>query len=217
MASVASSEAMTYLWELSYGITDNENFIFSFNDHLLVVWKDFEREYGNTFGLLKSIDLSCNKLSGEIPRELASLEGLINLNLSRNMLRESIIREIGQLKSLDSLDLSTNSLSGEIPKSMSEISFLSVLDLSNNNLSGKIPSSTQLQSFNATSYSRNLGLYREPLRKCPEDDPPKVPNNGGIERSSEGDEGLFEPLWFFYWDDYWIPCRTLGDFWFIGD
>ncbi|MBA0737329.1 hypothetical protein Gogos_010799 [Gossypium gossypioides] len=37
MASVASSEAMTYLWEGSFDITDNDNFIFSFNDHLLVV------------------------------------------------------------------------------------------------------------------------------------------------------------------------------------
>ncbi|MBA0737328.1 hypothetical protein Gogos_010798 [Gossypium gossypioides] len=113
------------------------------------------------------------------------------------MLRGSIIREIGQSKSLGSLDLSINNLSDEIPKSMSEISFLSFLDLTNNNLSGKIPSSTQLQSFNATSYSGNLGLCGEPLRKCPEYEPPKVPNNGGIERSSEGDEGLFEPLWFF--------------------
>ncbi|MBA0680721.1 hypothetical protein Goari_012406, partial [Gossypium aridum] len=135
---------MTYLWEGSFGITDDDNFIFSFNDHLLVVWKGFERVYGNTLGMLKSIDLSCNQLSGEIPRELASLEGLINLNLSRNMLTGSIIREIGQSKSLGSLDLSINNLSGEIPESMSEISFLSVLDLTNNNLSGKIPSSTQL-------------------------------------------------------------------------
>ncbi|XP_052490851.1 receptor-like protein EIX2 [Gossypium raimondii] len=194
MASVASSEAMTYLWEGSFGITDDGNFIFSFNDHLLVVWKGFERVYGNTLGMLKSIDLSCNQLSGEIPRELASLEGLINLNLSRNMLRGSIIREIGQSKSLGSLGLSINNLSGEIPESMSEISFLSVLDLTNNNLSGKIPSSTQLQSFNATSYSGNPGLCGEPLRKCPEDEPPKVPNNGGIERSSEGFWGIFGSL-----------------------
>ncbi|KAA3468848.1 LRR receptor-like serine/threonine-protein kinase FLS2 [Gossypium australe] len=109
----------------------------------------------------------------------------------------SIIKEIGQLKSLDSLDLSTDNLSGEISKSMSELSFLSVLDLSNNNLSGKILSSTQLQSFNAISYSGNLRLCREPLSKCPEDEPPKLPKNGSIERSNEGDEGLFDPLWFF--------------------
>ncbi|KAA3468844.1 putative LRR receptor-like serine/threonine-protein kinase [Gossypium australe] len=99
-------------------------------------------EHFITLRLLKSIDLSCNKLSGEIPRELTSLQGLINLNLSRNMFRGSIIREIGQLKPLNSLNLSTNNLFGEILESMSELSFLSILDLSNNNLSRKIPSST---------------------------------------------------------------------------
>ncbi|MBA0854361.1 hypothetical protein Goshw_029475, partial [Gossypium schwendimanii] len=180
---------MTYLWEGSFDITDDDNFIFSFNDHLK--WRNPSRI--SKFG-----------------------EGLINLNLSRNMLRGSIIREIGQSKSLDSLDLSTNNLSGETPESMSELSFLSVLDLSNNKLSGKIPSSSQLQSFNAISYSGNLRQCGEPLRKCPEDEPPKLPNNGGIERSSEGCEGLFEPL-VFYCDGYWVPCRILGDFWFIGD
>ncbi|KAK8342278.1 hypothetical protein V6Z11_A08G226000 [Gossypium hirsutum] len=155
MASAASFEAMTYLWEGSFGIADDDNFIFSFNDHLLVVWKGFKREYDNTLGMLKSIDLSCNKLSGEILRELASFEGLINLNLSGNMLRESIFKEIGQLKSLDSLDLSTNNLSG------------------------------------------NPRLCGKSLCKCPEDEPPKVPNNGNIERSNKSDEGLFELMWFF--------------------
>ncbi|XP_017625094.1 receptor-like protein EIX1 [Gossypium arboreum] len=155
MASVASSEAMTYLWEGSFGIADDDNFIFCFNDHLSVLWKGFEREYGNTIGMLKSIDLSCNKLSGEIPLELGSLEGLINLNLSRNMLRGSIFREIGQLKFLDSLDLSTNNLFGEI----SERSFLSVLDLSNNNLSGKT------QAF---SCKVSMLLHIQGIRDCAE-------------------------------------------------
>ncbi|TYJ23742.1 hypothetical protein E1A91_A08G213700v1 [Gossypium mustelinum] len=193
MAHLGSSMALIPLVGITYTVDFIGAIGINFHEHLLVVWKGFEREYGNTLGLLKSIDLSCNKLSGKIPRELASLQGLINLNLSRNMLRGSIIREISQLKSLDSLNLSTNNLSGEIPESMSELSFLSMLDFSNNNLSGKIPSSTQLQSFNATSYSGNPGLCGEPLRKCPGGEPPKMPNNGG----NEGDEGLFEPLWFF--------------------
>ncbi|KAL1088145.1 hypothetical protein V6Z11_D08G230800 [Gossypium hirsutum] len=180
MAHFGSSMETISIMGIGYAMDFSGGIVEDFDEHLLV-----------------SIDLSCNKLSGEIPRELASLQGLINLNLSRNMLRGSIIREIGQLKSLDSLDLSTNNLSGEIPESMSELSFLGVLDLSNNKLSGKIPSSTQLQSFNAISYSGNWRLCGEPLSKCPEDEPPKVPNNGGTERSSEGDEGLFEPLWFF--------------------
>ncbi|MBA0817943.1 hypothetical protein Gohar_021340, partial [Gossypium harknessii] len=108
-----------------------------------------------------------------------------------------IISEIGQLKVLESLDLSTNNLSGKIPQSMSDLSFLSVLDLSNNNLFGRIPLSTQLQSFGATSYSENPRLCGSPLRKCPGDEPTKLPNNNGIESMSESDEELLELLWFF--------------------
>ncbi|KAB2073647.1 hypothetical protein ES319_A07G097200v1 [Gossypium barbadense] len=80
---------------------------------------------------------------------------------------------------------------------MSDLSFLSVLDLSNNNLFGRIPLSTQLQSFGATSYSENPRLCGAPLRKCPGDEPAKLPNNNGIENMRESDEELLEPLWFF--------------------
>ncbi|KAK8521703.1 hypothetical protein V6N13_021787 [Hibiscus sabdariffa] len=181
--------------DVDYTGDGNYNFNLSgtFDDHLLVIWKGVEQEYGKTLGLLKVIDLSCNKLSGEIPKEITSLQGLITLNLSRNMLKESIIGEIGQLIALESLDLSANHLSGEIPQSLSGLSFLSVLDLSNNNLSGNIPSSTQLQSFNATSYSENPGLCGAPLRKCPGDETPNPPNTD----NTENDEESFKPLCFF--------------------
>ncbi|KAK8521702.1 hypothetical protein V6N13_021786 [Hibiscus sabdariffa] len=88
-------------------------------------------------------------------------------------------------------------MSGEISKSLSRLSFLGVLDLSNNNLSEKIPSGTQLQSFNATSYSGNSRLYGAPLRKCPGDETPKLPNTNNTKSNTESDEESFEPLWFF--------------------
>ncbi|KAK5818085.1 hypothetical protein PVK06_023016 [Gossypium arboreum] len=203
MADLESSEAkieFSYNYFVDYDIGDNHFTTTTdgiFDDHLLVIWKGVEQEYGKTLGLLRVINLACNKLSGEIPREIASLHGLISLNLSRNMLKGSIIKEIGQLKALESFDLSTNNLSGVISESMSDLFFLSVLDLSNNNLSGKIPLSTQLQSFNATCYAGNPGLCGNPLNKCLGDESPKSPNNGGTEIITESDEELFEPLWFF--------------------
>ncbi|KAK8521695.1 hypothetical protein V6N13_021781 [Hibiscus sabdariffa] len=54
-----------------------------------------------------------------------------------------------------------------------------------------------MQSFNATSYSGNLGLCGAPLRTCPGDETPKPPNTINTKSITESDEESFEPLWFF--------------------
>ncbi|XP_034710528.1 receptor-like protein EIX2 [Vitis riparia] len=142
----------------------------SYVDRALVKWKAREFDFKSTLGLVKSIDLSSNKLWGEIPEEVIDLVELVSLNLSRNNLTGLIPARIGQLKSLEVLDLSQNHLFGEIPTSLVEISGLSVLDLSDNNLSGKIPQGTQLQSFDNDSYKGNPTLCGLPLlKKCSED------------------------------------------------
>ncbi|KAF3635575.1 hypothetical protein FXO37_25923 [Capsicum annuum] len=138
-------------------------------DNAVVQWKRQEFEYRNELGLLTSIDLSSNKLTGHIPDEIASLRGLISLNLSRNHLSWNIVEKIDHMGKLEVLDVSYNQLSGEIPRGLASLNFLDVLDLSNNNFSGKIPSSTQLQSFNASSYYGNSKLCGPPLRNCPKD------------------------------------------------
>ncbi|KAI8556244.1 hypothetical protein RHMOL_Rhmol05G0237400 [Rhododendron molle] len=140
-----------------------------------VQWKGQDQEYGKNLRLLKTIDLSSNKLSGKIPEQVGSLAGLHSLNLSRNTLIGKIIQEIGRMKILESLDLSANKLSGEIPGSLAYLNFLSVLNLSSNNLSGEIPLSTQLQSFNASAYSRNPNLCGLPLPNKCLGDPPITP------------------------------------------
>ncbi|KAM7489914.1 hypothetical protein LguiB_027398 [Lonicera macranthoides] len=136
----------------------------------LVQWKGNLLEYRSTLGLLKCIDLSNNKLVGQIPQELASLAGLCSLNLSRNNLTGHVIQNISRMKNLEVLDLSKNQLSGAIPIDLGSLNFLSVLDLSSNNFSGKIPLSTQLQTFNASVYAGNDKLCGLPLPLCPEDE-----------------------------------------------
>ncbi|GAU42057.1 hypothetical protein TSUD_288580 [Trifolium subterraneum] len=143
----------------------------------LVTWKGVEQVFNDKeLFLLKSIDLSSNHFSEEIPPEIANLIQLVSLNLSRNNLTGKIPSNIGKLTSLDFLDLSRNKLLGSIPSSLSQIDRLSVLDLSHNQLSGEIPTSTQLQSFNASSYEDNLDLCGPPLVKlCVEGNSPHEP------------------------------------------
>ncbi|XP_027922956.1 receptor-like protein EIX2 [Vigna unguiculata] len=137
-----------------------------FSDHTVIsvrLWlKGRGDEYKNFLGLVTSIDLSNNKLVGEIPREITDLNGLIYLNLSHNQLIGHIPQNIGNMGSLLSIDFSRNELSGEIPPTISNLSFLSMLDLSYNHLNGKIPTGTQLQTFDASNFIGN-NLCGSPL------------------------------------------------------
>ncbi|KAL7128800.1 hypothetical protein ABFS83_13G018700 [Erythranthe nasuta] len=145
-----------------------KHFPYHYVDYALVQWKGRpDSEYRKNLRLLKLIDLSSNKLVGDIPETFSSLKGLISLNLSRNSLTGNINPDIRNMEVLEVLDLSSNQLSGTIPISIAELQFLAVLDVANNNLSGKIPSSTQLQSFNASAYAGNPGLCGPPLVSCP--------------------------------------------------
>ncbi|KAH7850840.1 hypothetical protein Vadar_003630 [Vaccinium darrowii] len=164
-----------------------------FPDNAFLVTKGRDVEYSTTLRLVKSMDLSENKLSGEIPEELTKLLGLWSLNLSGNHLTGRIPRNIGDMRRLESVDFSRNQLSGVIPSSMSSLTFLSHLNLSYNNLTGTIPSSTQLQLMNESSFLGNK-LCGPPLPRCKPNKTiaPTVVPRGGEE---EGD-GFLEALFF---------------------
>ncbi|XP_042751720.1 receptor-like protein EIX2 [Lactuca sativa] len=179
-------------------------------DHAMIEWQGDEREFTHNLGLLKSIDLSSNNLTGNIPHELTNLHELLALNLSKNALLGEIPQKIGQMKKLLTLDISRNNLSGGIPSSMCQMTFLGYLNVSSNNLSGRIPSSTQLQSFQPSSYDGNAGLCGPPLfRKCTGDEESQVPS---VVCKSEGDEDW---RWFYisgaagFVTGFWIACGTL--------
>ncbi|XP_014502138.1 probable leucine-rich repeat receptor-like protein kinase At1g35710 [Vigna radiata var. radiata] len=122
----------------------------------IIIWtKGRALLYKSILGLVTNVDLSNNKLSGEIPREITYLDGLIYLNLSRNQLSGQIPPSIDNMRSLESIDLSRNQLSGKIPPTISNLSFLNNLDLSHNHLEGEIPTGTQIQSFETSDFVGN--------------------------------------------------------------
>ncbi|ONI23075.1 hypothetical protein PRUPE_2G168700 [Prunus persica] len=155
-----------YTFQLGEGLSS-----WLYDDEASLTWKGVRSKYQSTLGLVKSIDLSSNKLTGEIPSEITDLVGLVSLNLSRNQLTGQIPSRIGMLQELDSLDLSRNHINGRIPNSLSRIDRIGYLDLLENELSGKIPIGTQLQSFGPSSYGGNPLLCGLPLlRTCNEEE-----------------------------------------------
>ncbi|CAD5183939.1 unnamed protein product, partial [Musa acuminata subsp. malaccensis] len=88
---------------------------------------------------LEYLDLSNNKLLGEIPYCLGeSLQNPHFLNLANNHFSGEIPHTIGFLSELLLLQLQNNSFSGEVPLSLKNCTNLWCLDLTQNNLVGSI-------------------------------------------------------------------------------
>lgn len=85
------------------------------------------------------LDVAGNRLTGSIPESTGALTNLVILNLSRNQLRGGIPWQLGELPNLEGLFLDNNFLSGSMPSSLGNLSSLVMLDLSYNSLSGSIP------------------------------------------------------------------------------
>ncbi|KAL2644860.1 hypothetical protein R1flu_012447 [Riccia fluitans] len=117
----------------------------------------------STLKKLVLLDLSLNMLNGSIsiPHSDGDLnETLTFLNLSWNRLGGEIPLLMGTLKKLVFLDLSHNKLEGEIPPNMVDLTLLSAVDLSNNNLSGVIPD----KNHSSASCSCDSGISKKRSR-----------------------------------------------------
>eukprot|EP00262_Sarcandra_glabra_P006946 TRINITY_DN1950_c0_g1_i3.p1 TRINITY_DN1950_c0_g1~~TRINITY_DN1950_c0_g1_i3.p1 ORF type:complete len:505 (+),score=51.39 TRINITY_DN1950_c0_g1_i3:768-2282(+) len=126
---------------------------------------------------LLSLDLSNNKLSGEIPYQLGNLIQLQSiLNLSNNFLSGAIPQNLRKLSMLENLNLSHNNLSGEIPSTLSGMISLQTVDLSYNQLVG--PIRDIFQNKTSMYFEGNSGLCSDAqgLIPCNSDSQGNGPN-----------------------------------------
>ncbi|CAN6710991.1 unnamed protein product [Malus baccata var. baccata] len=186
---------------------------FLYEDEASLIWNGVMSKYKSTLGLVKSIHLSSNQLTGEIPSEITDLVGLVSLNLSRNNLTGQITPKIGKLQSLDLLDLSNNQIHGTIPTSLFGISGLGKLDLSNNHLSGKIPMGSQLQTYEPSVFAGNPLLCGIPLQMCsPEETTPA--EEPVVKNQDEDNDGFITPGFYMslglgFVVGFWGVCGSL--------
>ncbi|TYH56958.1 hypothetical protein ES332_D08G056700v1 [Gossypium tomentosum] len=157
---------------------------------------------GNILEYMSGIDLSCNRLTGEIPREIGNLSEIRSLNLSHNNLTGHIPSTFSKLKQIESLDLSHNNLIGRIPVQLTELYALAVFNVSYNNLSGSIPSpKAQFGTFDESNYVANPFLCGSPLHKnCNDlDSPPTAAPNSS---NKEEESGLMDK--YVFWVTFFV-------------
>ncbi|KAJ3692616.1 hypothetical protein LUZ60_011711 [Juncus effusus] len=182
------------LGEAPPATNDNDKIGFTFYYFMVLTTKNEKLDYvSKEIPFITSIDVSNNKLSGEIPSALGNLLALHNLNLSKNHLSGTIPEAIGKMKLLESLDLSINNLWGTIPQTLSELTSLSQLNLSYNNLSGMIPTGYQLQTLDDPSiYEGNPFLCGPPISvNC------TIGHNRTVYNGDAKVEDGFEWLWLY--------------------
>ena len=91
-------------------------------------------------GNVTTLDLTSNKLNGELPAAIGRLEHLVLLQIGfHEGVTGSIPPEIGELKNLSILRLHHNGLTGSLPREMANLVNLRVLDLHHNPLAGPLP------------------------------------------------------------------------------
>lgn len=95
-------------------------------------------------GVVTSLELSNNRLTGSLPPELALLSSsLVLLDVSENQISGSFPSEFGLLSQLDTLLVDNNLLLGSLPSEIGLMTSLTTWHIEYNDLTGSVPDSIQ--------------------------------------------------------------------------
>ena len=116
------------------------------------------------------MDISENKLSGEIPKTLGSCVSMEYLYFGGNLLEGSIPGELKSLRGVREMDLTCNKLSGKITEFFADFRALDYLNLSFNDFEGQVTQQGVFQNackFSVMGNSRLCGGLPElELHSC---------------------------------------------------
>ncbi|XP_039117790.1 leucine-rich repeat receptor-like serine/threonine-protein kinase BAM3 [Dioscorea cayenensis subsp. rotundata] len=108
------------------------------------------------FSALQILSLNGNQFTGEIPSQLGQLKQALKIDLSRNNFTGRVPQEIGDCSLLTYLDLSQNQLNGPLPTQLSQIRILNYLNVSWNHLNESIPREIgSMKSLTSVDFSHN--------------------------------------------------------------
>jgi hypothetical protein len=111
----------------------------------------------NSAAFIKSIDLTNNNLSGELPPEIKTFCKATDIKMIGNKINGRLPKELGELNLLKNLLLGRNIITGEIPSTLYQLTTLERLDIHANKLSGCISTKMgKLKELRRLQLSQNL-------------------------------------------------------------
>jgi Leucine-rich repeat (LRR) protein len=139
-ANWANTQRNDHVWVSGSGISSEDTSIGPRLKRASII--DFSTWYGVTVtnGDVTGLNLTRNRLAGQLPEELGNLTALQELRLAENQLTAGLPNSMGNLTQLTVLELHRNTLSDRLPEGAYYWQNLQTLNLAQNKFSGELTS-----------------------------------------------------------------------------